>query len=212
GVAIAGSGGTQADGNILVNSAITSTYNGSSAPTLTLTANNGITVGAGIGITGAGTGFNVLMTAKGLGTTSQGIILNSAINAGTGTVSLTGTTSNASSNGIAFNNGSGITASAYTATGNMNATSGGSEGGANGAGIMFRGTTSFTSTGASSITGSTQSGTADGVEFYSDAGTTFNAGAGSLVVSSGSNNIGIQGIRFGYAGGATMNTSGNVTI
>ena len=212
GVAIAGSGGTQADGNILVNSAITSAYNGSSAPTLTLTANNGITVGAGIGITGAGTGFNVSMTANGLGTTSQGIILNSAINAGTGTVSLTGTTTNATSNGIAFNNGSGITASAYTATGNMNATSGGSEGGANGAGIMFRGTTSFTSTGTSSITGSTQSSTADGVEFYNSTSTTFNAGAGSLVVSSGSNNIGIQGVRFGYGGGATMNTSGNVTI
>ncbi|MDH6242125.1 filamentous hemagglutinin family protein [Polynucleobacter sphagniphilus] len=204
--------GNTSDGNILVNSAITSTYNGSSIPTLTLTANNGITVGAGIGITGAGTGFNVSMTANGLGTTSQGIILNSAINAGTGTVSLTGATTNATSNGIAFNNGSGITASAYTATGNMNATSGGSEGGANGAGVMFRGTTSFSSTGTSSITGSTQSSTADGVEFYSSTNTTFNAGAGSLVVSSGSNNIGIQGVRFGYGGGATMNTSGNVTI
>ena len=79
--ATAGTGNTS-DGNIMVNSTITSAYNGASAPTLTLMANNGITVGANINAAG-GAGLNITMIANGLAITrsnSYGIVIPGAVN------------------------------------------------------------------------------------------------------------------------------------
>ena len=203
------------DGNIVVNAAIVKS--GSSHASLTLLADNGITVNQRIGkasgdTTSTGT-LNVTMTSGGVASvtgTSLGLMLNNVIDANGGTVNLTGTTSNATQNGVRFANGSGINAATYTVTGTNTSTTGGSAGSAQASGVMFNGTTSLTSTtGASTVTGDTRNTNGFGVMFYPGS-STLDAGAGSLAVQTASTSV--AGIRSGWGGSSTINTKGNVTI
>lgn len=204
-----GTAGT-ADGTITVASAISKTA-GTEA-TLTLNANNGIAVNAAIGASGAGTGkLNVNMTAAGVAANSAnsfGIDMRSTIDANGGTVNLSGTSNRAGTNGITFNNGSGVLAGTYTITGTANATTGSG----NGVQMVGGATTTFSSTtGASVMRGSTASSAGKGV-FISGASTVTNisTGSGSATLENAAASAG--GVRVGFGGGATVNTSGNVTL
>jgi filamentous hemagglutinin family protein len=206
------------DGNIEVNAAIVKS--GSNNASLTLLADNGITVNQRIGIASSdatSTGkLDVTMNSGGVASatgTSLGMTLNNVIDANAahgGTVTLTGTTSNATQNGVTFANGSGINAAKYTVAGTNTSTSGGSPGSAQAAGVLFRGTTNFTSsTGASTVTGDTRNNNGYGVQFY-PGNATLDAGTGSLTVGTASTSV--TGMRSGWGGNSTINTKGNVTL
>ena len=145
---LSGSAGAS-DGNIVVNAAIVKS--GSSDASLTLTANNGITVNQRIGRAAADTTstgkLDVVLTANGDATNalnSQGITLNSVVDANGGQVTLTGTSKNTSGvqtgptytygvtnnsrSGVVFNGGSGITADNYQVTGTHTVAAGNSFG------------------------------------------------------------------------------------
>ncbi len=223
---LAGSVGTS-DGNIIVDSAIVKS--GAESATLTLTANNGITINHRIGRAANDTStgqLHVNMTAHGGVNTnplnpafdnsgnpinpSQGIVLNNVIDANGGTVTLTGTTSSAKQNGITFANGSGISAATYTVKGTNTSTTGGAAGSAEAAGVLFKGTTSLTSTtGSSKVTGDTRNTNGYGVMFY-PGNSTLDAGSGSLTVGTASTSV--TGMRSGWGGNSTINTKGNVTL
>lgn len=187
--ATAGTGNTS-DGNILVNSAIANSYTGSTnIPTLTLTANNGITVGAKIGTSGSN--LNVTMTANGLGATSQGIWINNPINnisneinAGTGTVSLKGTSS--SNHGIYI--GSSITSSTVSLTGTSSSNHG----------IFINQSTISSVNGDVSLTGKTSSTTTQfaGVRVFSTTVTGKN-------ITVEADSTGTTGNSLGYWGGSS---------
>jgi filamentous hemagglutinin family protein len=186
--------------DITVSAAITKTA-GTDA-TLTLTAKNGVDINAGIG--SISNKLNVQATANGLGGSTKGLTLSgSTVNANGGAVNFAG--NNASSgNGVNFNGTLGITAATYTVRGSA----------AMGNGVYFTstgGTSTFTSsTGNSLIEGTNTSGGAKGLFIY--AGNTVNvaSGAGTAVLASSATSA--TGIRIGYGGGVTMNTSGDVTI
>lgn len=203
------------DGNILVNAAIVKS--GSNNASLTLLADNGITVNQRVGKASGDTTstckLDVTMTSGGVASvtaTSLGMTLNNVIDANGGTVTLTGTTSNATQNGVTFANGSGISAATYTVTGTNTSTTGGAAGSAQAAGVLFKGTTSLTSTtGASTVTGDTRNTNGYGVMFYPGT-STLDAGNGSLTVGTASTSV--MGTRSGWGGSSTINTKGNVTL
>ncbi len=233
---LAGSPGLS-DGNIVVNAAIVKS--GSSDASLTLTANNGITVNQRIGraatdATSSGK-LNVVMTANGDATStsnSQGIALNNVIDANGGQVTLTGTSKNTSGvqlgptytygvtnnslSGVVFNNGSGITADNFQVTGTHTVAAGNSFG-VNG--VYLNGSVTFKATGNtdSNITGNSnaQGNFGAGVSVW-DAATVGleNQGTGvTTVKGSNTNTAGGNGVRVSAnASTAVINAMGRVTI
>ncbi len=221
----AGSGAGSAvtgDGNILVSAAIVKS--GANNASLTLKADNGITVNQRIGKASGDTTstgkLDVTMTASGNAATvtnRSGLTLNSVIDAGDGNVSLTGTNSNTNggSRGVNFNNGSGITANTITVTGTATGSAEWNQG------VLFSGTSSFkaTGTGSSVISGMSSSTTGAftaAVIFNDGSNVTLDGGTGSLTVQGSHTATGYSGIRFGANGGSSTNpsltTRGNVTL
>ncbi|PIT81889.1 YDG domain-containing protein [Limnohabitans sp. 15K] len=208
------------DGNILVNAAIVKS--GANNASLTLTADNGVTINQRIGkASGDNTStgkLDVTMTASGNAATvtnRSGLTLNSVIDAGDGNVTLTGTNSNTTggSRGVNFNNGSGITANTITVTGTATGAAEWNQG------VLFAGTSSFKSTGSSVISGissSTAGAINSAVVFNDGSNVTLDAGAGSLTVQGTHTVNGYGGIRFGTYGGSSTNpsltTKGIVTL
>ena len=210
------------DGNILVNAAIVKS--GANNASLTLTADNGITINQRIGKASGDTSspgkLDVTMTASGNAATvtnRSGLTLNSVIDAGDGNVTLTGTNSNTNggSRGVNFNNGSGITANTITVTGTATGSAEWNQG------VLFAGTSSFKATGTGSsvisgISSSTAGAINSAVVFNDGSNVTLDAGAGSLTVQGTHSVNGYGGIRFGTYGGSSTNpsltTKGNVTL
>ena len=209
------------DGNILVNAAIVKTT--TTAATLTLSADNGITVNQRIGRASGDTSSNTLtvsMTALGNAATvtnSSGITLNNVIDAGSGNVTLTGTNKNTNGNsrGVAFANNSGIIANTITVTGTAIGAAEWNQG------VFFSGTSSIkaTGTGSSVISGisSSSAGAINSAVVFNDGSTvTLDGGTGGLTVQGTHTVGGYGGIRFGANGGSSTNpsltTRGNVTL
>ena len=214
--------GANGSGNITIETALTFNNNTANAATLSLLAKNGITQNTGASITNTGTGLvHVVMVAEGLhrgvpvaagtnNTSSNGITLNSTIKTN-GDVTITGTTANSGQHGVRFSNGSGIEARSYNVTGRMTASSGGNQGTAQGSGVVFTGTSAFKSTENSKITASTGSAGVFGVHFHNGSTVTFDTGGAKLVVATDEANMG-SGVKIGWAGGAVINTKGDVTL
>jgi filamentous hemagglutinin family protein len=220
----AGSGAGSAvsgDGNILVNAAIVKTT--ATAATLTLSADNGITVNQRIGRASGDTSSNSLtvnMTALGNASTvtnSSGITLNNVIDAGSGNVTLAGTNknTNGSSRGVTFANNSGITANTITVTGTATGAAEWNQG------VFFHGTSSIRATGTGSslisgISSSTAAAINSAVVFNDGSNVTLDGGTGGLTVQGTHTVGGYGGIRFGANGGSSTNpsltTRGNVTL
>ena len=227
---------TAGDGNILVNAAIVKS--GSNNASLTLLADNGITVNQRIGRAAADTTSNgkldVVMTANGgvEGTSSKGITLNNVIDANGGVVTLTGTSkdtsgvqtgptytygvTNNSRSGVAFNGGSGITADNYQVTGTHTVAAGNSFG-VNG--VYINGAVSFKATGNtdSNITGNSnaQGNFGAGVMVWDGASVRLeNQGAGiTTLKGSNTNTVGGNGIRIGASTNtASIDAIGRVTL
>ncbi|PUE10298.1 autotransporter-associated beta strand repeat-containing protein [Limnohabitans sp. T6-20] len=206
------------DGNILVNAAIVKS--GASDASLTLLADNGITVHQRIGkasadITSTGK-LDVTLTASGnaaVATDSRGLVLNSFIDANGGVVTISGTNvnTNGSSVGVTFNNGSGITAGSYTVQGVSTSTAQQSYG------VGMFGTVKFKSTGDSLINGTSlaqSTAMTYGTTISDGANVSFDAGnAGGKLVVKGSNAAWETGLRISAVGGsATVTTDGLVTL
>ncbi len=214
--------GANGTGNITIETALTFNNNTANAATLSLLAKNGITQNAGASITNNGSGLvHVVMTAEGLpggtpislgtnNSSSLGITLNSTIKTN-GDVTITGTTANSTQHGVRFSNGSGIEARSYNVTGRMTANSGGSQGAAQGSGVVFTGTSAFKSTVDSTITASTRSTAVYGMHFHNGSTVTFDTGGAKLVAATDAANLG-SGVKIGWAGGAVINTQGDVTL
>eukprot|EP01030_Chromulinospumella_sphaerica_P004872 gene4872-4771_t len=210
------------DGNILVNAAIVKS--GANDASLTLNADNGITVNQRIGKASGDTSstgkLDVTMTASGNAATvtdRSGLTLNNVIDAGDGHVILTGTNSNTNtgSRGVNFNNGSGITANTITVTGTATGSAQWNQG------MLFSGTSSFkaTGTGSSVISGISSSATdafTAAVIFNDGSNVTLDGGTGSLTLQGTHTVTGYSGIRFGATSGSSTNpsltTRGNVTL
>jgi filamentous hemagglutinin family protein len=217
--------GANGSGNITIETALSFVNNTTNAATLSLLAKNGITQNSGASITNTGSGLvHVVMVAEGLpggvaiaagtnNTSSNGITLNSTIKTN-GDVTITGTSANNAQHGVRFSNGSGIDARSYNVTGRMTASSGGSQGGAQGSGVVFTNTSVFKSTADSTITASTSStGSADvfGMHFHNGSNVSFDTGNAKLVAATDAANMG-RGVKIGWAGGAVINTRGDVTL
>ncbi|WP_090142262.1 YDG domain-containing protein [Limnohabitans sp. DM1] len=233
---LAGSPGLS-DGNIVVNAAIVKS--GSSDASLTLTANNGITVNQRIGraatdATSSGK-LNVVMTANGDATStsnSQGIALNNVIDANGGQVTLSGTSKNTSGvqlgptyvygvnnnsrSGVVFNGGSGITADNYQVTGTHTVAAGNSFGVS---GVYLDGSVNFKATGNtdSNITGNSnaQGNFGPGVMVMDNATIRLdNQGTGvTTLKGSNTNTGGGNGVRIGAGtNSAVINAIGRVTL
>jgi filamentous hemagglutinin family protein len=199
----AGDSGDQ-DGNIFVNAAIEKT--GANNATLTLEANNRIIINARIGRRAApaagDTGhLNVNIDARGnKGTEAQGVVvMRNVIDAGTGLVNISAT-SKTGWEGLFFDGTTGITAGTYTVRGTSTSTA-----------VRFNsGTATFNSSlGNSSIEGT--GGGFGGV--FASSGNTINLNtteSATTTLASGVNST--AGMRFGFGGGVTVNTNGNVTI
>ncbi|MFM6939921.1 MAG: beta strand repeat-containing protein, partial [Rhodoluna sp.] len=186
--------------DITVSGAVTKTA-GTDA-TLTLTAKNGVDINAGIGSTS--NKLNVLATANGLGSASKALTLSgNTVNANGGIVNFKGNNA-ASGHGVTFSGSVGINAATYTVSGTSTT----------GNGVYFTstgGTSSFTSsTGSSLLEGANTAGGAKGLFIYANNTVNILTGAGAAVWTSSATSA--TGIRIGYAGGVTMNTSGDVTI
>jgi filamentous hemagglutinin family protein len=209
------------DGNILVNAAIVKST--ATAATLTLSADNGITVNQRIGRASGDTSSNSLtvnMTALGNAATvtnSSGITLNNVIDAGSGNVTLTGINknTNGSSRGVTFANGSGITANTITVTGTATGSAEFNQG------VIFSGASSIqaTGTGNSVISGisSSSAGAINSAVVFNDGSTVIlDGGTGGLTVQGTHTLNGYGGIRFGANGGSSTNpsltTRGSVTL
>ena len=227
---------TAGDGNILVNAAIVKS--GSNNASLTLLADNGITVNQRIGRAAADTTSNgkldVVMTANGgvEGTSSKGITLNNVIDANGGQVTLTGTSkdtsgvqtgptytygvTNNSRSGVVFNTGSGIIADNYQVTGTHTVAAGNSFG-VNG--VYMSGAVTFKAAGNtdSNITGvsNAQGNFGAGVMVWDGASVRLeNQGTGiTTLKGSNTNTAGGNGIRIGASTNtATINAIGRVTL
>lgn len=226
------------DGNILVNATISKTSGGDAS--LTLLADNGITVNQAI--TSTSNKLNVTMTAKGLGASSQGLVINKSIDANGGAIDLTGNTSNgvaavtiASSALIQGASvtmvGNSATGAAFNGTGKVNATAGNvsiTGTGNNGGGYAITTNNTIDATGNIEINttsaakhgialGGNVTSSGGGVTIYSDVLT---AGSGSAINGSfaikAKNDISITGKTKGYYSinglGAIESTDKNVTV
>ena len=204
------------DGNIIVSAPIVKT--GSADTSLTLNADNSITVNGRIGkASGDGTTtgkLNVTLTAKGIAAAaanSGGITVNNMIDANGGAVTLTGTNQNSGAGaGVTFGGFSGITAGSYKVEGTKLGTAG------NGYGVWFTGASTLSSSGTSLINGVSHSATGAftaGLMFDNSTTVTLDAGAGSLVAK-GSNTAFQTGVRISANGPSTtsVTTKGNVTL
>jgi filamentous hemagglutinin family protein len=210
---------TSADGNIVVNTAITKT--GTTGLTkLTLNADNGITLNEKISSTGSA--LDVEMTALGnapFATNSKGIVLNKMIDANGGVVTLTGTNKNTIqstsvlfNSGVVFNSGSGINAGSFTVDGTATTIAAANHG------VLINGGTSFTSSSSSvvsEINGKSVSNS-NGVNAGTNingTGVSFTALNGGSMVVKGSNTASKLGLRVSAAGdNTTITTNGNVTL